>query len=101
MPKLYEYFGLVILFYSNEHEPVHVHAKSQGREGRAEILLLDGRVTQLRFTRQPGRPPLQPSEQRLFEELVHAKADDIVRKWIDFFVLHKHVSAELLTRKLK
>ena len=25
MPKLYEYFGLIILFYANEHEPVHVH----------------------------------------------------------------------------
>jgi hypothetical protein len=23
MPKLYEYFGLIIMFYANEHEPVH------------------------------------------------------------------------------
>ncbi len=29
MPKLYEYFGLIIMFYANEHEPVHVHGKSQ------------------------------------------------------------------------
>lgn len=27
MPKLYEYFGLIIMFYANEHEPVHVHGK--------------------------------------------------------------------------
>jgi len=27
MPKLYEYFGLVFLFYSKEHEPIHVHGK--------------------------------------------------------------------------
>ena len=26
MPKLYEYFGLVVFFYANEHEPIHVHA---------------------------------------------------------------------------
>ena len=25
MPKLYDYFGLVFLFYSQEHEPIHVH----------------------------------------------------------------------------
>jgi hypothetical protein len=25
MPKLYEYFGLRVFFYANEHEPVHVH----------------------------------------------------------------------------
>ena len=27
MPKIYVYLGIVILFYSNEHEPVHVHGK--------------------------------------------------------------------------
>ncbi|MFZ4455430.1 MAG: DUF4160 domain-containing protein [Bacteroidales bacterium] len=32
MPKLYEYFGLIVLFYSHEHEPIHVHCKYQGRE---------------------------------------------------------------------
>ena len=50
---------------------------------------------------QPGRPPLQPAEQRYFEELVDAKADDIVRKWIDFFVLHKRITAEVLTRRVR
>jgi len=44
MPKLYEYWGLVVLFYSNEHEPVHVHGLAQGREARAEIIVLDGVV---------------------------------------------------------
>ena len=44
MPKLYEYFGLVILFYSNEHEPVHVHGKYQGTESKADIILENGHV---------------------------------------------------------
>ncbi|MDE6341047.1 MAG: DUF4160 domain-containing protein, partial [Muribaculaceae bacterium] len=25
MPKIFEYFGLIFYFYSNEHEPIHVH----------------------------------------------------------------------------
>ncbi|HRE09229.1 MAG TPA: DUF4160 domain-containing protein [Ignavibacteria bacterium] len=25
MPKLYEYLGIVVMFYSNEHTPIHVH----------------------------------------------------------------------------
>ena len=45
MPKLYEYFGLIVMFYANEHEPVHVHAKCQGRESRAALIILDGVVT--------------------------------------------------------
>ena len=24
MPKIYEYFGFIFFFYSNEHEPIHV-----------------------------------------------------------------------------
>jgi hypothetical protein len=101
MPKLYEYFGLLIMFYANEHEPVHVHGKSQGREARAEIIIIDGVVTDIRFSGMTGRPPLEASEMRTFEELVRARADDIVSKWIDFFVLHKSITPERITRRLK
>lgn len=31
MSKLYEYFGLIVLFYANEHEPVHVCGKYHDR----------------------------------------------------------------------
>ena len=27
MPKIFEYFGFIFLFYSNEHEPIHVQLK--------------------------------------------------------------------------
>jgi hypothetical protein len=101
MPKLYEYFGLLVMFYANEHEPVHVHGKAQGREARAELILVDGVVTDIRFSSMAGRPPLDDSEMRYFEEIVRARADDIVAKWIDFFVLHKSVRPERITRRLK
>ncbi|MCX8085616.1 MAG: DUF4160 domain-containing protein [Rhodocyclaceae bacterium] len=101
MPKLYEYFGLVVLFYANEHEPVHVHGKCQGREARAELIVVNGRVTEIRYSATAGRTPLEPNEMRLFKELVTARADEIVAKWIDFFVLHKPLQAETITRRLK
>jgi hypothetical protein len=101
MPKLYEYFGLIIMFYANEHDPVHVHGKCQGRESRAELVIIDGLVKEIRILRQPGRLSLSDSEQRYFEEIVSAKADDIVQKWIDFFVLHKSITPEVISRRLK
>jgi len=101
MPKLYEYFGLMVLFYSNEHEPVHVHGKCEARECRAEILLVNGAVTGIRYTRVSGRNPLTPREIQYFEELVTARCDEIVRKWIDYFVLNKPVKSERITRRLK
>ena len=27
MPKIFEYFGILLFFYSSEHEPIHVHGK--------------------------------------------------------------------------
>lgn len=65
MPKLYEYFGLIILFYSNEHEPIHVHAKYQGTESKAEFIIDNG------------------------------------QKWIDYFVLHRPISAEKITQRIR
>lgn len=28
MPKLYEYLGIIIYFWSKEHEPIHVYDKT-------------------------------------------------------------------------
>ena len=101
MPKLYEYFGLIIMFYANEHEPVHVHGKCQGRESKAEIIVLNGIVTEMRYSDVAGRVPLEFREMQHFKEIVSARADDIVQKWIDFFVLHKSVRPERITVRLK
>ena len=32
MPKIFEYFGFIFYFYSNEHEPIHVHVIHGGKE---------------------------------------------------------------------
>ena len=50
------------MFYSNEHERVHVHGKCQGREMRAELVIVNGVVVDVRFKDQPGRLPLSDSE---------------------------------------
>ena len=62
MPKLYEYFGLIVMFYANEHEPVHVHGKCQGREAKAEIIILEGVVVEIRYLPVLGREPLKPGQ---------------------------------------
>ncbi|MBN2702772.1 MAG: DUF4160 domain-containing protein, partial [Pontiellaceae bacterium] len=99
MPKLYEYFGLMVLFYSNEHEPVHVHGLYQGEESRADLYLENGTVVEIRYHAVKGREPLEPSRLNDFKTLVNHCADDIVRKWIDYFVLHKTIRPETIDRK--
>ena len=36
-----------------------------------------------------------------FEEVVSARAEDIIAKWIDYFVMHRSIKPERITRRLK
>jgi hypothetical protein len=101
MPKLYEYFGLVVLFYSNEHEPVHVHGKYQDCESKAELIIEDGVVVDIRFGPVRGRRPLEGTQLRDFEALTRHYATDIMGKWIDYFILHKEVPSVTVSRRLR
>ncbi|MEW5800820.1 MAG: DUF4160 domain-containing protein [bacterium] len=88
-------------FYSNEHEPVHVHGKYQGRESKAELIIENGKVTDVIMKSVKGRSPLLSRELKYFEELVVAYADKIVQKWIDYFVLHKEIVCENIETRIK
>jgi hypothetical protein len=101
MPKLYEYFGLIILFYSNEHEPIHVHGKYQGTESKAEFVIDDGQIVEIRYNSVRGKRPLDEHQFNNFKTLVERYAEDIVQKWINYFVLHRPVSPERITKRIK
>ena len=101
MPKLYEYFGLVVFFYTNEHQPIHVHGEFQNSYARAEIFLKEGRIIRIVFSNVKGKNPLPGNKMKDFKTLVNAKAGDIVRRWIEYFVFKKHNKPEIITRKIK
>jgi hypothetical protein len=100
MPKLYEYLGIVILFYSNEHEPVHVHGKYQGCESKAEFIIVEGQITEIRIRPVRGRRPLPSAQLKDFRTFVEHFSEEIVQKWIDYFVLHKAIQTEQITQRL-
>ena len=101
MPKLYEYFGLVVLFYSNEHEPVHVHGLYNGRVSRADFVIVEGKVVDIHFHPVKGRRALEHSHLSDFKILVDTYSDEIVQKWVDYFVMHKSIKPERIERRLK
>ncbi|MDO8930629.1 MAG: DUF4160 domain-containing protein, partial [Bacteroidota bacterium] len=44
MPKIFEYLGYIFLFYSNDHKPLHVHARYAEFESVIELEILDGKL---------------------------------------------------------
>lgn len=79
MPKLYEYLGIVIFFYSNEHEPIHVHGRYAEYESKIEIVLEKGVVQNLKLKSVLGKKPLPASQSKDFKRLVTVLADEIVQ----------------------
>ena len=100
MPKLYEYFGLMVLFYSNDHHPIHVHGKYQGNESKAELVIIDGVVTEIKILPVRGKAPLELKELKKFKRIVEYFKEDIVEKWVDFFVLNKEIKPESINKKI-
>jgi hypothetical protein len=101
MPKIFEYLGIVIFFYSNEHEPIHVHAKHGGYQSRAEFVLKNGKIIKITIKAVAGWEPLRSGELKNFSNFLNEYSDQVLKKWIDFFVLKKKVTFEKITKRVK
>lgn len=101
MPKIFEYLGILIFFYSNEHEPIHVHGKYDDFESKAEIYIVDGKIIEIKIKSIKGSRPLSGSKLKDFEKFLETFADRIVQKWIDYFVFHKEVEFEKINTRIK
>ncbi len=66
-------------------------------ESKAEIILDNAEIIEFRYTEVRGKKPLEPARQKDFETLVEHFAEEIIQKWIDYFVLHKPVKTEKMT----
>ncbi len=92
MPKIYEYFGFIFFFFSNEHEPIHVHVMKSGCQTVFELILMDGELQEIRTRAEAGYPTLSEKDAATAEEFIRAYYKNIVEKWMNFFVLKKKSS---------
>ncbi|MFC2131576.1 DUF4160 domain-containing protein [Bacteroidota bacterium] len=101
MPKLYEYLGIIIFFWSDEHEPIHVHGRYQGAEMKAEFLVEDAIITEIIFKNVIGKKRFDSVKRNDFEKFVKKYSQEIVNKWIDYFVWKKDIKPEIITRRIR
>ncbi|MFN8946057.1 MAG: DUF4160 domain-containing protein [Pseudobdellovibrionaceae bacterium] len=100
MPKLYEYLGIIIFFYSNEHEPVHVHGRFENTESKISLIIKNGVVVEFKIESVTGKRPLNRKQLKDFSHLVKTLADEIVQSWISYFVYNKKIVAKKIEGKL-
>jgi len=100
MPAIYEYFGMLFLFYSNEHTPVHVHVRSGEYETAYELIVNDGKLIALKKRKIKGKEQLPNNKSRQAETLISKYSNEILQKWFDYFVLNKEIDFEKINDKL-
>ena len=100
MPTIYEYFGFFFLFYSNEHEPIHVHVQHGDRESIFEIILYKNKLQQVNVRAKRGSKPLTSKEMKTAEAFIQKYYPNIVEKWVNYFVKKQNVRKTTIKTKL-
>ena len=100
MPKIFEYFGFIFYFYSNEHEPIHVHVLRGDNESVFDLIMMDGELVEIRMREKKGYEPLSEKERRTAEAFIRKYHRNIIEKWIKFFVLKQSDRSTKIRKKL-
>lgn len=77
MPELFRMYGFLFMFFSHEHEPMHVHVI--GNEGEAKFSWNGDRFV-LEKSRNVKRNDL-----RRIKDVISNNSDIIVKRWEELF----------------
>ncbi|MBQ4484301.1 MAG: DUF4160 domain-containing protein [Prevotella sp.] len=100
MPKIFEYFGFIFYFFSNEHEPIHVHVLHGGKESIFDLIMMDGELVEIQIREKKGAESLSEKEKRTSEAFIRKYHKNIINKWVKFFVLKQSVRSTNIKKKL-
>jgi len=76
MPTLLTLFGIKFFFYSNDHEPIHIHIENA--DGKAKFTI----DTEVKLIENIG---IKQKDIRLAEAIIEENKENFTREWVDFF----------------
>ena len=77
MPELFRMYGFLFMFFSHEHEPMHVHVI--GNEGEAKFSWNGDR-----FVLEKSRN-VKHNDLRRITSVISNNSDIIIKRWIELF----------------
>ena len=80
---------------------MHVHGKYQACESKAEFIIENGIIIDIKISNVKGKKPLAKKELKEFTNFVNKFKNDIVQKWIDYFIYHKSIECIKIEGKVK
>lgn len=100
MPKIYEYFGFIFYFYSNEHEPIHVHVSLGDRESIFDLIMSNGELIKINVRKKKGVEMLSEKDKNIAKTFIIKFQKEIIKKWVTFFVLKQTIKCTVITKKI-
>jgi hypothetical protein len=70
-------------------------------ESKFEILIQNGEIKGIHSKTVRGRKTLDRVQQQLLQEFVEAYAEQIVQRWIDYFVYNREIATEIINQRVK
>ena len=98
MPVIIEYLGITLMFYSNEHEPIHVHAKYNDAEIKVSFFIREGKIYRTTYVLEYGNFP--KSKLKLLKKLIAQYKEEIINLWTDYFIWNKSIQVIKINKKL-
>ena len=77
MPEIFRFFGFSFLFYSREHEPIHVHV--EGNDGYAIFDLKNDKFVLREKTN------IKSGDMKKIKKVIEENTDIIIKRWDEYF----------------
>ena len=90
----------VFFFYSNEHEPIHVHVTHNGCQSIFELIIMNGKLAEIRVRDKAGEDPLSGKDRKTAEAFIWKYSKNIIAKWVKFFVMKQVVKSTTIKNKI-
>ncbi|MBQ4230571.1 MAG: DUF4160 domain-containing protein [Salinivirgaceae bacterium] len=77
MPEIFRFYGFIFYFFSNEHDPIHVHVR--GKNGNAKFNLCEGK-----FVLQSS-DGIKMGDLKKIDKVIRDNTQIIIQHWHKYF----------------
>ena len=99
MPVIYEYLGIVISFWSKEHEPIHIHARYNDAIVKVTLFVKEDKVYRVSYKSDGGKFP--EAKMRQLKEFVSVYKQALLYAWQQFFDNQVQIKTIKITKKIR
>ena len=99
MPKIYEYLGIIIWFFSDEHNPIHVHARYGENEVKVELYEENGVIYDVQYHEIKGK--FSPAKMKQLKLFVNENKSAILFAWKQVFEQNAKLKSIKITKRIR